>query len=45
MGGGWGAAATRDGLDAMYSASHGDTFNCLVGFAKRAMGSMSCTSN
>ena len=28
--GGWGATATRDGLDAMYSASHGDTFNCPV---------------
>jgi N-methylhydantoinase B len=26
--GGWGATATRDGLDAMYSASHGETFNC-----------------
>ncbi|MGV8853049.1 MAG: hydantoinase B/oxoprolinase family protein [Devosia sp.] len=28
--GGWGATATRDGLDAMYSSSHGDTFNCPV---------------
>lgn len=28
--GGWGATSTRDGLDAMYSASHGDTFNCPV---------------
>ena len=28
--GGWGATASRDGLDAMYSASHGDTFNCPV---------------
>ena len=28
--GGWGATATCDGLDAMYSASHGDTFNCPV---------------
>jgi N-methylhydantoinase B/acetone carboxylase, alpha subunit len=26
--GGWGATATRDGLDAMYSTNHGDTFNC-----------------
>ena len=26
--GGWGASARLDGLDAMYSASHGDTFNC-----------------
>ena len=28
--GGWGATMARDGLDAMYSASHGDTFNCPV---------------
>jgi N-methylhydantoinase B len=28
--GGWGATATRDGLDAMYSTNHGDTFNCPV---------------
>lgn len=28
--GGWGATAERDGLDAMYSASHGETFNCPV---------------
>jgi len=28
--GGWGATASRDGLDAMYSTSHGDTFNCPV---------------
>lgn len=28
--GGWGATAASDGLDAMYSASHGDTFNCPV---------------
>jgi len=28
--GGWGATAERDGLNAMYSASHGDTFNCPV---------------
>lgn len=28
--GGWGATSARDGLDAMYSASHGDTFNCPV---------------
>lgn len=28
--GGWGATATRDGLDAMYSTGHGDTFNCPV---------------
>lgn len=28
--GGWGATSSRDGLDAMYSASHGETFNCPV---------------
>lgn len=28
--GGWGATASRDGLDAMYSCSHGDTFNCPI---------------
>ena len=28
--GGWGATASRDGLDAMYSTNHGDTFNCPV---------------
>ncbi len=28
--GGWGATASRDGLDAMYSASHGETFNCPI---------------
>jgi len=28
--GGWGATSTRDGLDAMYSCSHGETFNCPV---------------
>ena len=28
--GGWGATAERDGLDAMYSTGHGDTFNCPV---------------
>lgn len=28
--GGWGATSERDGLDAMYSTSHGDTFNCPV---------------
>lgn len=26
--GGWGATAARNGLDAMYSCSHGETFNC-----------------
>jgi N-methylhydantoinase B len=28
--GGWGATAERAGMDAMYSTSHGDTFNCPV---------------
>ncbi len=28
--GGWGATKNRDGLDAMYSTSHGETFNCPV---------------
>lgn len=28
--GGWGATATRDGLNAMYSTNHGETFNCPV---------------
>jgi len=28
--GGWGATSERDGMDAMYSTSHGDTFNCPV---------------
>lgn len=28
--GGWGATASRDGLDAMYSTNHGETFNCPV---------------
>ncbi len=28
--GGWGATEYRDGLDAMFSPNHGDTFNCPV---------------
>ena len=28
--GGWGASSRRAGLDAMFSASHGDTYNCPV---------------
>ncbi|MCY3878582.1 MAG: hydantoinase B/oxoprolinase family protein [Rhodobacteraceae bacterium] len=28
--GGWGATAARAGLDAMYSTSHGETYNCPV---------------
>ncbi len=36
--GGWGATATRDGLDAMYSASHGETFNTPVEIAEARYG-------
>lgn len=28
--GGWGATSERNGLDAMYSTNHGETFNCPV---------------
>ncbi|MCB1355607.1 MAG: hydantoinase B/oxoprolinase family protein [Maritimibacter sp.] len=28
--GGWGATADRDGMDAMFSTNHGDTFTCPV---------------
>ena len=28
--GGWGATNERDGLDAMFSTNHGNTFNCPV---------------
>ncbi len=28
--GGWGATTERDGMSAMFSTSHGDTFNCPV---------------
>ena len=28
--GGWGSTDERDGLDAMFSPNHGDTFNCPV---------------
>ena len=28
--GGWGATEDRDGVDAMFSTSHGETFNCPV---------------
>ena len=28
--GGWGATASRDGLDCMYSSGHGETYNCPV---------------
>jgi N-methylhydantoinase B len=36
--GGWGATATRDGVSAMYSSSHGDTFNCPVEIAEARYG-------
>ncbi len=36
--GGWGATATRDGLDAMYSASHGETYNCPIEIAEARYG-------
>jgi N-methylhydantoinase B len=36
--GGWGATATRDGNSAMYSSSHGETFNCPVEIAEARYG-------
>ena len=36
--GGWGATAERDGLDAMHSASHGDTFACPAEIAEARYG-------
>ncbi len=36
--GGRGATADRDGLDAMYSCSHGETFNCPVEIAEARYG-------
>lgn len=36
--GGWGATASRDGLDAMYTTNHGDTFNCPVEIAEARYG-------
>lgn len=36
--GGWGATTTRDGLDAMFSASHGETFNCPTEIAEARYG-------
>ena len=36
--GGWGATATRDGNDAMYSSGHGETFNCPVEIAEARYG-------
>lgn len=36
--GGWGATSKRDGMSAMYSTSHGDTFNCPVEIAEARYG-------
>ncbi|MEO4042567.1 hydantoinase B/oxoprolinase family protein [Hoeflea sp. CAU 1731] len=36
--GGWGATTESDGLDAMYSCSHGETFNCPVEIAETRYG-------
>lgn len=36
--GGWGGTAKRPGLDAMYSASHGETYNCPVEVAEARYG-------
>jgi N-methylhydantoinase B len=36
--GGWGATPTRDGLDAMFSASHGETFTCPTEIAEARYG-------
>lgn len=36
--GGWGATATRDGQSAMFSTSHGDTYNCPVEIAEARYG-------
>ncbi len=36
--GGWGASAGRAGPDAMFSASHGETFNCPVEIAEARYG-------
>ena len=36
--GGWGATATRDGNSAMFSSSHGETFNCPVEIAEARYG-------
>ena len=36
--GGWGATGAREGMDAMFSISHGDTFNCPVEVAEARYG-------
>jgi len=36
--GGWGATATRDGVNAQFSSGHGETFNCPVEIAEARYG-------
>lgn len=36
--GGWGATKHRDGMHAMYSSNHGDTFNCPVEISESRYG-------
>ncbi|MGH6922398.1 MAG: hydantoinase B/oxoprolinase family protein, partial [Propylenella sp.] len=36
--GGWGATATRNGINAQFSIGHGDTFNCPVEIAEARYG-------
>jgi N-methylhydantoinase B len=36
--GGWGATSARDGVNAQFSAGHGDTFNCPVEVAEARYG-------
>ncbi|HEY3624173.1 MAG TPA: hydantoinase B/oxoprolinase family protein [Roseiarcus sp.] len=36
--GGWGATASRDGVDAQFSSSHGETFNCPIEIAEARYG-------
>ena len=36
--GGWGATATRDGVNAQFSSSHGETFNCPIEIAEARYG-------
>ncbi len=38
--GGWGACVDRDGLNAMYTGFHGDTFNCPVEVTEQKNGLM-----
>jgi N-methylhydantoinase B len=36
--GGWGATASRDGVNAQFSSSHGETFNCPIEIAEARYG-------